>query len=114
MTEILNSEEYTAALFEGGVFLITQPSSCAPCRALKPHWEDLQIEFADTGINFYTVNVDHVISDGDINWFLGLGVRSVPELFVYDPIKGTVPLAGRTKAALKDQILEALDNEPPL
>jgi thiol-disulfide isomerase/thioredoxin len=96
--EVYTSEDL-AAIDEDETFvlLFTQPSSCAPCRALEPHFE--RVADMRDDVVFRRVNLD----TADIALAQEWGVMGVPQLFI---VKGdfSSPLAGRTVVSLTKEL----------
>lgn len=67
---VISSEGRTVVLF-------TQPATCAPCRAFKPHW-DRAVENVE-GINFLYVDLD---TNPDA--MLAYGIRSIPTVKLFE------------------------------
>lgn len=76
--------------------VFTQPSSCAPCRRLKPHLDALKT----------MIDMPIVIVDMEKNPGLGdiLDVSAVPTVMLYRKSKPVRIISARTSLAIKQEL----------
>lgn len=79
------------------VILFTQPRTCAPCRALKPHLE----KFAQTRDDIKVVGVD---LDTVPEAMVQFNIMSVPTMLLVEPDKEPVEIKGRTIIQLNKEL----------
>lgn len=78
------------------VVLFTNPKTCAPCRALKPHWDKLDTLTTETLVY---VDLD-TLPDAALLY----RVQSVPTLMLFVDGVFVTTLAGRTVLQLKSEL----------
>lgn len=86
------------AVFDGNnvVILFTAPSWCAPCRAVKPHWEGLPALLPD--ITFYTIDIDDYPATS-----ASFAIQSVPTIIQYKDLEQR-RIESRTLLKLKTEL----------
>lgn len=99
ITDIVDATTLGTFLANGtSVVLFTQPRTCAPCRALEPHYAKMPDQLPD--VQFLRVNLDKA----DPELVASYGIMSVPTMLAFVPDKDTAVLQGRTVVALTKEI----------
>lgn len=102
MIRQVTSEEELAFNGKPLVVCFTNPVSCAPCKALAPHYEDLSRSELANHVEFLEVNI---ITHMDLA--LDFDVQGTPTLFYIDE-DGVTILNERTNLRLSREISELL------
>lgn len=111
MKKLLSESEYLETMDTDAIYLLTQPSTCAPCRRFKPVFEAAAESFTkdEVPVEMYVIDIDDQTNP---RWVMKLGYAKIPSVWLVRA-GTTTELNQRNLSGFLDEVLSVLDNEPP-